>query len=193
MNRNQLHVTLPNTVTVTFHRQKNGVKETEITMHKANAPLCPVRAFRSIILRLMKYPGESGKSTINTVKYGNEIVRVTSKVMIQHMRNTVDLLGKENLGFTKNDVGIHSIRSSFAMFIILNGIEPAIVQLQGRWKSAAFMDYVRPQVSDFSRGLSEIMTRDSEFYTVPEQQNINNMNIRIRPTVSFINNNLFNL
>ena len=156
-------------------------------------PLCPFQSFRAIILHIMSYPGESEKSTINTVKYGIEIVRVTSKVIIQHIRNTVDLIGEEDLGFTKDDIGIHSIRSSFAMFLILNGIDPAIVQLQGHWKSAAFMDYIRPQISDFSHGLSDIMNHGSEFYTVPEQENINNMNIRIRPTLSFINNNLFTL
>ena len=144
--RNQLQQHYPEMVTVNFYRQKNGVKEAKITMHQAAGALCPVRAFRSIIIRILAYQGENEYSTINTVKYGTKNVKVSSKVLLQHIRNTVSLIGEEKLGFKPNDVGIHSIRSSFAMFLILNGIQPEIVQLQGRWKSDAFMEYIRPKV-----------------------------------------------
>ena len=190
---NQLHHRMPDSVTVTFYRQKNGVKEAEISMHKCMGPMCPVRAFRSIILRILSYQDTSEKSEINTVKYGNEIVTITSKVMLQHIKNTVDLIGEESLGFGKDDVGIHSIRSSFAMFLTLNGTYPEIVQLQGRWKSQSFMDYIRPQISDFSRGLSTIMMHGTDFYTVPDENPTReDLNLNFKPKVSYINNKLFN-
>ena len=40
--------------------------------------------------------------------------------------------------------------------------------LQGRWRSLAFLDYIRPQVDEFGAGLSTLMTNVKEFYTVPE-------------------------
>ena len=97
----QLHQKTPDSVTVTFYRQKNRVKESEISMHKCNGPLYPVRAFRAIILRVLSYQGTSVKSEINTLKNGNKIVTITSKVMLQHIRNTVELIGENLLGFIK--------------------------------------------------------------------------------------------
>ena len=52
------------------------------------------------------------------------------------------MIRKHTLGFGPDDVGNHSIRSSFAMFLILNGADETIVQIQGHWKSKAFMDYI---------------------------------------------------
>ena len=100
----------------------------------------------------------------------------------EHIQNAVNLIGTENLGFDASDVGNHSVCSSFAMFLILNKVPPEIVQIQGRWKSKAFMDYIRPQVTDFSNGLSEIMLRGSDFFTAPEEQSeINKIRLEFRP------------
>ena len=125
------------------------------------------------------------------VRYGNEIVRVTSKVTLQQIRNTVALLGEDMLCFKPSDVGIHSIRSSFAMFSILNGIDPKIVQIQGRWKSDAFMEYIRPQVTAFSHGLSDIMMRGNNFYTVPGiQHDMDAIRLNINPNITYLNDEL---
>jgi len=43
--------------------------------------------------------------------------------------------------------------------------------LQGRWKSDAFLLYIRPQVAAFSKGLSEAITHEANnFFTVPESE-----------------------
>ena len=51
----------------------------------------------------------------------------------------MELLGKETLGFTKDDVGLHSIRSRGAMAIFLSGVSTIIIQRVGRWESDAFI------------------------------------------------------
>jgi len=161
-------------------------------MHRTNGPLCPVQTFVNIIHRILTYPNQDNTSTINMVRYGNEIVRVASKVTLQHIRNTVALIGEDTLGFKSSDVGIHSIRSSFAMFLILNGIDPKIVQIQGRWKSDAFMEYIRPQVTAFSHGLSDIMMQGNEFYTVPSKQHDTGaIRLNIDPNLTYLNEELF--
>jgi len=53
--------------------------------------------------------------------------------------------------------------------------------LQGRWRSDAFLLYIRVQVTAFSTGLSNAMVHDSNnFYTVPDthikQKNNQNTN-----------------
>ena len=188
----ELQHIVPESVTITFYRQKNGVKEAMISMHQSRDELCPVKALRSLILRILSYPGENLDSTINTVKYGNKIMRITPKVTLQHIRNTVALIGSNILGFGPEDVGNHSIRSSFAMFLILNGSEETIVQLQGRWKSRAFMDYIRPQVNQLSKELSRLMMQNSNFYTIPDQSRENDpIRIQIQPELTYINDTLF--
>ena len=64
--------------------------------------------------------------------------------------------------------------------------------LQGRWLSQAFLDYIRPQVSAFSAGLSEIMLENGSFYTVPDKHIDNSEDhIMFNPEVTYLNNELF--
>ena len=56
-------------------------------------------------------------------------------------------MGKETLGFTKDDVGLHFIRWEGAMAMFLSGVSTIIIQRVGRWESDAFMEYIREQVN----------------------------------------------
>ena len=84
------------------------------------------------------------------------------------IRLAVSLIGEATSGFGPDDVGTHSIRNSFAMFLYLKRVGDSRIMLQGRWRSLAFMDYIRPQVDEFSAGLSALMTQVNDFYTVPD-------------------------
>ena len=93
---------------------------------------------------------------------------IKSEEIMHHIKDTVEIIGKDTLGFTKNEVGCHSIRSSFSMFLFLQNVRSTQIMLQGRWRSDAFITYIRSQVSSFSTGLSSAMMKStSEFYTVP--------------------------
>lgn len=54
------------------------------------------------------------------------------------------------------------------MFLHLNDVNTEKPMLQGRWKSTAFLTYIRVQVLGFSAGLSGLMNNTRDFYTVPE-------------------------
>ena len=69
-----------------------------------------------------------------------------------HLRNTVDNMS--GLGVKANDVGTHSIRSSFAMALYLAKRPVSTIMLMGRWSSDAFLLYIRRQVQEFSKGVS---------------------------------------
>ena len=188
----ELHLHQPTSVTITFVRQKNGVKEADITMHYSKQALCPVRAWRSAVLRVLSYPTTTTSSQINLVLIHNKLCLITSKTTLCHIRSTVSILGRDSLGFEPDDVGNHSIRSSFAMFLYLNHTRSDKIMLQGRWLSQAFLDYIRPQVSAFSAGLSEIMLENGSFYTVPDKHIDNSEDhIIFNPEVTYLNNELF--
>ena len=56
------------------------------------------------------------------------------------------------------------------------------------------MDYIRSQITDFSRGLSTIMMHGTDFYTVPERtQTMEDIGLKFKPKVSYLNKNLFTL
>ena len=124
--------------------------------------------------RILSYEGSSLNSPVNLVKQMNnnktKYVQIKSTQMLQHIRNTVTQIGANKLGFGPRDVGTHSIRSSFAMFLYVNNIKSDKIMLQGRWKSTAFLSYIRVQVMEFSSGLTDHMNRTKNFYNVPDKE-----------------------
>ena len=78
----------------------------------------------------------------------------------------MELLGKGTLGFTKDDVRLHSIRSGGAMAMFLSGVSTIIIQRVSRWESDAFMEYIREQVESFTLGVSEKMVQNESFYHI---------------------------
>ena len=131
------------TVTITFEFQKNGDKEADITMHRNNKELCPVKAWATIVSRILSYPSTSLFSPVNTILINGSLSLISSKEVIHHIRSTVDVLGEDTLGISPKDVGVHSIRCSFAMFLYTQFVKTDKIMLQGRWKSDAFLVMIR--------------------------------------------------
>jgi hypothetical protein len=53
------------------------------------------------------------------------------------------------------------------MAMYLAGVPTTTIQLIGRWKSDAFMRYIREQVDCFTENISSKMLKVQSFYTVP--------------------------
>ena len=172
-------------VTITFVKQKNGDKEADRTMHRTNNELCPVKAWVEIVSRILGYPDTNENTTVNYVLLNNTPCHIDSKQVLTMIRLQITVIGQEVLGFGPDDAGTHSIRSSFAMVLHLAGKDPLIIMLQERWRSQAFMDYIRPQVAEFSTGLSEAMMTNHDFYHIPEiMEQTNRINCIDDPCVS---------
>ena len=90
---------------------------------------------------------------------------IKANEVAQHLEKVVTSVGKARLGFDALRVGTHSIRTSFAMMLYLQHIHASTIMLQGQWSSDAFLLYVRPQVQQFSSGLSAKMVQN-DFFTV---------------------------
>ena len=156
---------------IEFTDQKNGEKCDKVTMHKSNRPLGPVKAWAETIIRILSYPGTDLETPINTVRIGSNNVQITSKQILAHIRMTVAMIGEVKLGFKKEDVGTHSIRSSFAMLLYLAKVPVSTIMILGRWHSSSFLLYIRKQVLEFSAGLSDMML-EKDFYTLPEIESV---------------------
>ena len=118
----------------------------------------------------MSYKGAHLNLPVNTFKQTNtaQFYFITQKEILQHIRSTVLSIGKHKLGFSPNEVGTHSIRSSFAMQLYLQKVSVYTIKLQGRWKSDCFLLYIRKQVMEFGKDISnKIAHAREEFYTIP--------------------------
>ncbi len=158
-------------VTITFISQKNGDNAIKVTQYKSNKDLCPVKAWVNTINRVLSYPHTSNTSTVNTFlnPKNKRLVRISSKQTREHIKLTVKQIGPQLLGVDITRVGTHSIRSSCAMLLYLAKIPTATIMLLGRWKSDAFLLYLRRQVQEFAEGLSTaMMSMPTMFHNIPD-------------------------
>ena len=85
------------------------------------------------------------------------------------MRAIVAVIGFDVLGFDKEDIGLHSIRSGGAMAMFLSGTSVIIIQRVGRWSSEAFLEYIREQVESFTLDVSKNMLKFEEFLNLHDE------------------------
>jgi hypothetical protein len=96
------------------------------------------------------------------------ITQITSNQIRTKLRAAAASIGEDALGFKIEDIGCHSLRSGSAMAMYLAGVPITTIQLIGRWKSDAFMRYIREQVDCFTENVSAKMITVQNFYTIPD-------------------------
>ena len=161
-------------VSITFVEQKNNEKMETITQHRVlnsnkDIRLCPVYTWAHTIHRIHQYKKSTEDTTVNTFLNPdtNKLVRITSKQARQHLRDTVRRFGASSLGIDEKRVGTHSLRTSCAMLLHLAHAKTSTIMLLGRWKSDAFLLYLRKQVKEFTAGVSDMMMSQADtFFTI---------------------------
>ena len=97
-------------------------------------------------------------------------IAINSAQVLPRLRAVVEMMGLEKLGFSKEDIGMHSLRSGGAMTMFLSGVATIIIMRIGRWSSEAFMEYIREQVETFTFGVSAKMLLYEHFHTLNEKE-----------------------
>ena len=185
-NKTSPMIKFADTISITFRFQKNKKKDITITQPRSGQELCPVLVWGNIVQRILSYPNSSLNSPVNTVIVGKTRHYITANDMFSHLRNTVGNM--DGLGFTKDDVGTHSIRSSLAMALYLAKRPITTIMLLGRWSSDAFLLYIRRQVQEFSKGVSSDMVNQENFFTIPVlEEGAHRLDPRTRNSLSFAN------
>ena len=110
-----------------------------ITQGKTDIDMCPVQAWAATVTRIQSYAGTSGDTPIDAFSARGKIFSISSAVMRAYLRRATTEIGTDKLGFETKSVGTHSIRSSFAMMLLLNNEAESVVMKKGRWKSNAFL------------------------------------------------------
>jgi hypothetical protein len=164
----ELH--LAETVSIIFRDQKNRSKyQTQTSWSTTDPQANPVLAWAKVARRVQATSRckESTKVYHFTSDSG-QVNKVESDFMITQLRAAVAHLGEAALGYSPADIGTHSIRSEAAMALVLSGHAAWRIMLAGRWKSSAFLVYIKEQVQAFSRGVSERMIENPDFFHVPD-------------------------
>ena len=78
--------------------------------------------------------------------------------------------GEERIGFSHKEVGTQSLRSGFSMELFLARVYPETIMIIGRWSRNAFLQYIRIQVTNLSKVISNLMVSTRSFYTIPESE-----------------------
>jgi hypothetical protein len=150
-------------VTVRFEAQKNREKcDVRTQRSTGDYVLCPVRRLARAVIRCHRSNLLVSVNTPICLFNGSQITLSFTRKLL---RRTCDVFGgKERFGFDPlKDIRNHSIRSGAAMALFLMGHHPTKIMILGRWKSEAFMDYIRPQVLEWTNLMSRDMVAFDSF------------------------------
>jgi hypothetical protein len=149
-------------VTVRFEAQKNREKcDVRTQRSTGDYVLCPVRRLARAVIRCRGSNLSVSENTPICLFNGSQITLSFTRKLL---RKTCDVFGgKEKFGFDLKDIGNHSIRSGAAMALFLMDHHPTKIMILGRWKSEAFMDYIRPQVLEWTNLMSRDMVAFDSF------------------------------
>jgi hypothetical protein len=162
-------------VSITFFDQKNGEKFQSVHVERAAVnynELCCVHNLARVCQRIASYshPTPILLRKISMYQAGNGIFSdITSDFVIKFLRSGAATMGSPTLGFQPSEIGTHSIRSGGAMaYYLLPGMSDSQVMFFGRWKSLAFLKYIRAQVDRFHSGFSTQIAMNPHFQTIPD-------------------------
>ena len=127
--------------------------------------MCPVQQSACIVNRILDIPGTTPAAAINTYWSGSRMYTLKSDTAIKRIRQLAKTL--DHLGYEPHEIGLHSIRSAAAMAMILSRVPNYMVMLIVRWKSDAFLIYIRKQVAEFTKSISQKMITTTTFFHPP--------------------------
>jgi hypothetical protein len=171
-------------VSLTFEDQKNNEKNDTRSQRRTDDPiLCPVRRSASLVSRILRLvPDHSASTTINTILDSGTVLAMSQEFLRDRLRVTCTALGgKNNFGYSASDIGTKSLRSGAAMALFLMNHSTERIMLLGRWKSAAFLVYIRPQVLEWTNDMSRDMIRHDSFLDVSDFDQADPDVPRLRP------------
>jgi hypothetical protein len=157
-------------VSVTFVMQKVQPKNETRTQQRTGDPvLCPVLSWGALITRLLSYPASSDSTPVNFFFDSSRPVHDRFRFISQAatntlLRHTCKIKPDLYFGYQADSIGSHSLRSGAAMALFLAGEPTSKIMILGRWSSDAFMMYIRPNVQQWTSGMSKDMIRTNDYH-----------------------------
>ena len=154
-------------VTLTFNRQKNGVRnETVGHGRSGHAHLCPVHALATRVIALRRQHASSD-TPLNAVRDAptSPWSYVLASDLTTRLRAALHL--HPDPAYSPADVSIRSTRAGGAMALLCAGVDSDRIRLLGRWRSDEMYRYLHVQAQPVMTGLSAAMLRGGSFRLTP--------------------------
>ena len=152
--------------TVTFTRQKNGVRNETIGHGRSgHAQLCPVLALvaRAIALRQAAAPPNTPLNAYHTAD--NTFRFVLPADVTRYLRAALALYPDPS--YPASAISARSTRAGGAMALLCAGIDSDRIGLIGRWRSDKLYRYLHVQAQPVMTGISAAMLRGGSFRLAP--------------------------
>ena len=172
--RVEIHQDNPNLLELSFHvrvlfeDQKNRMKMDTRSQKKTGDPvLCPVLRLGRAVKRVRKFVGNANDETpLCAINCRRGKARfITQRKSLIFIRKVCFIFGgKTRFGFHSGELGNRSIRSGAAMALFLKDHSVDKIMLLGRWKSRAFLVYIRPQIVEWTNLFSRDMVSFNNFF-----------------------------
>ncbi len=173
-----------NCISLTFKHQKRQDKHDTITQEATgDSALCPICFAAGLIERITSYPGTSSNTNVSAYMSKGSVEHVTSRQVINALRDAICTIGKACLGISKEEIGT-PIRSGAVMAMYLGEYPVYTIMLIGRWSSNAFLWYIRKQVMEFSHNVSKRMPTFQNYRHIPtfdHRESANDPRVRYGP------------
>ena len=143
---------LPSTLLVhlRFTTQKNGVRDEDITHGSTDDPLlCPLKAVARRIRHLREHNAAADTPLHIVYRRGGTPQAVPSSALTARLREGVTKLGA-TLNFTTQEVSARALRAGGCMALFRANISRTNMQLMGRWRSWAMLEYLHRAGTDTS-------------------------------------------
>jgi hypothetical protein len=145
--------------------------------------MCPVRRLASLVLRIMRTIHNAGPdtpvSTILKAEGGGRVI--TSSELRWGLRSACTKGGGvSTFGYSASEIGTRSIRSGAAMGLFLMNHPVAKIMMLGRWSSDAFLDYIQPQILEWTNQLSGDMIQNDSFFDAADSRKAGSSDPRTR-------------
>ena len=154
--------------TLRLTNQKNGWKNVCVHQHKNNKPkFCPVRALGRVVNDMIAF-GAEGEEFLSAFQHENgEVQHVISGDISKALKHAVaERDYPEGRGVPLDLIDTHSLRSGGANALSLAGYKEHEIQKMGRWNGKTFKEYISEQLSNFSEGMSEAMSKTFNFVNI---------------------------
>ena len=145
--------------------QKNGRMGETITQHATGKDACPIKALAYLVHHILSNGGTSS-TLLCSYKNTDTWSTITSKDIINCVRQTAIKLDLANHGIDPDLIGAHSLRAGGAMALKLHGFDDTTIMKMGRWTSLTFLQYIHNQIAHLSMDISRKMSIELPFVNI---------------------------
>lgn len=150
-------------ISITFRFQKNNSRNQTVTLDRTGQVLCPVLAAAAIIIRFHSDRIPLDQPIYSYRSSHNNICSLHSKDARRFLSSFIQSIDYQSFNISPSRIGLHSLRSSAAMAMYINNIPTHTIKYVGRWRSNAFLYYIREQVSAIHAGVASRMLLHPHF------------------------------